>query len=239
MAVALLDIAVLVRFRRVDGLALQTVMVEQFPISLLEHGPVLPRRHGGRQRIGAMDLRYAAQFRQGVLQARAEALETLAEADRPRLPVGVGQYEVIDQMRKRLAADGDLQAGAVREVGRAQPARLMNLGEEDFLGRAVQGPPLLDAPLQGPQLGIGETAGIFPLQPGEQGLGFQAVVERQLLLNPGPNLGKGIRLGSPGMVHTHLAGQQAEPPVLAGSLLIHVGFGRRLTFGQVRQVAAA
>jgi hypothetical protein len=236
---ALLDIAVLVCLRRVDGLALQTVMVEQLPITLLEHGPVLPRRHGGRQRIGAMDLRYAAQFRQGVLQSRAEALEAFAKTDRPRLPVGVSQHEVIDQVRKRLTADGDVQAGAVREVGRAQPARLMDLGEEDFLGRAVQGPPLLDTPLQGPQLRVGEAAGIFPLQPGEQRLGFQAVVERQLLLDLVPDLGKGIGFGSPGMIHTHLAGQLTESPVLAGGLLVHVGFGSRLTFGQVRQVAAA
>jgi hypothetical protein len=238
LAMALLNIAILVRFRRVDGLALQTVMLEQVPITLLEHGPVLPRRHGGRQRIGAMHLRHAAQFRQGVLQARAEALEALAEADRPRLPVGVGQHEVVDQVRERLATDRDLQAGAVREVGRAQPARLMDLGEEDFLGRAVQSPPLLDTPLQGSQLLVGEAAGIFALQPGEQSFGFQAVVERQLLLDLVPDLGKGIGFGSPGMIHMHLAGQLTESPVLAGGLPIHVGFGSRLTFGQVHQVAA-
>ena len=239
LPVTLLRVAVLMRLGRVDGLAAHAVVPEQLRITLLERGPVLARRHGGRQRIGAMHLRHAAQFGQGVLQAFTEALEALAEADRPRLPVGVGQHEVVDQVRKRLAADGDVQPGAVREVGRTQPARFMHLGEKDFLGRAVQRPPLLDVPLQGAHLAVRKTTGILPLQPGEQRLAFQARVDAELFGAPLPDVGKRIGPGSPSMVHTHLAGQLAESPILAGSLVVDPGPGRRLTFAQVQQVEAA
>ena len=111
----------------------------------------------------------------------AEALAALGEADRAGLPVRVGQHEVVDQVVERAAVDGHAQVGAVGEVAGAQPAGVMHLGEEDLLGRPVQGPPLLDAPLQGPQLAVGEAAGEAALQVGEQGLGLQAGVELQLL----------------------------------------------------------
>jgi hypothetical protein len=173
---ALLHVAVLVRPGRVDGLALQAVVLQQALIALLKRVPLAAGRHGSRQRIGAMHLRHAAQFRQRVLPPRAETLEALGEADRAGLPVRVGQHEVVDQVGKRLAVDGNAQAGAVREVGGAEPAGLMHLREEHFLGRSVQGPPLFEAPLQGPQLAVGETAGQAPLQVGEDGLGLQSGV---------------------------------------------------------------
>jgi hypothetical protein len=145
----LLYVAVLVRPGRVDGLALQAVVLQQAVITLLKRVPLAAGRHGGCQRIGAVHLRHAAQFRQRVLQARAETLEALGEADRARLPVRVGQHEVVDQVCKRLTVDGNAQAGAVREVRGTQPTGLMHLGEEHFLGRSVQSPPLFETPLQG------------------------------------------------------------------------------------------
>ena len=146
---ALLHVAVLVRPSRVDGLALQAVVLQQALITLLKRVPLAAGRHGGGQRVGAMHLRHTAQLGQGVLQPGAEALEALGEANGARLPIRVGQHEVVDQVGKRLTVDRDAQAGAVREVGGTQPAGLMHLGEEHFLGRSVQGPPLLEAPLQG------------------------------------------------------------------------------------------
>lgn len=134
---ALLHVAVFVRPGRVDGLALQAVVLQQALITLLKRVPLATRRHGGCQRIGAVYLRHTAQFRQRVLQPGAETLEALGEADRARLPVRVGQHEVVDQVCKRLTVDGNAQAGAVREVRGTQPAGLMHLGEEHFLGRAV------------------------------------------------------------------------------------------------------
>jgi hypothetical protein len=134
-------------------------------------------------------------------------------------------------VRQRLTVDGDPQAGAVREVGRTQPTGMMHLGEEHFLGRSRQGPPLFDAPLQGPQLAIGEAAGVLALQPGEQRQGFQAGVEGQLLLDLGPDAGEGVGPRSPGMIHAYLAGQPAEPAILACRLVVDAGLGGGLSFG--------
>jgi hypothetical protein len=62
LAMALFHVAVLVRPRRVDGLALQAVVPQQTLIALLKRLPITAGRHGGGQRIGAMHLRRAAQF---------------------------------------------------------------------------------------------------------------------------------------------------------------------------------
>ena len=239
LAMALLHVAVLVRPGRVDGLPLQAVVPQQRLITLLKCRPVAARRHRRRQRIGAMNLRHAAQFGQRILQPRAEALETLGEADAAGLPVRVAQHEVIEQMRKRQTANGDLQARHVREVRSPEPSRLVDLPKEDLLGRSVQRPPLLDMPLQSPQLPLGKTPGVFTLQPGEQGLGLQAGVERQLLLDPRPHVGEGVGPGSPGMLHTHLAGQLAEPPILPCRLVVDPRLGRGLALGQVQLIEAA
>jgi hypothetical protein len=182
---------------------------------------------------------HAAQLGQGVLQAVAETLEALGEADGARLPVRVGQHEVVDQVRKRLAAEGDLQPRRVREVGGAEPAGFVDLREEDLLGRSVQGTPLLDMPLQGAQLAIRKAAGVFALEPGKQGLGLQAGVEGQLFLDARPDLGERVGPGSPGMLHAHLTGQLAEPAILAGGLVVEAGLGGRSALGQPLVIQAA
>jgi hypothetical protein len=147
LPVALLHVAVLVRLRRVDRLPLQAVVPQQRLVAPLEGRPIAARRDRGRQGVGAMHLGHAAQLGQGVLQAVAEALEALGEADGAGLPVGVGQHEVVDQMGERLAVDGHPQAAGVREVGGAQVAGLVDLAKEHLLGRPVQGAPQLDMPL--------------------------------------------------------------------------------------------
>jgi hypothetical protein len=237
--VALLDVAVLMGFAGVDRLALQTVVAQQRLIARPELVPLRSRRHRRTQAVRAMKLRHASQFGQGVLQAFAEALEALGEADRPRLPVRVGQDEVVHQVRQGRGRDGDAQVGAVSEVRGRQPARVVDLAEEDLLGRSVQGPPPLEAPLQSSQLAVGETSRILLLQPAEQGLGLQARVERQVLLEQGPDLGERVGPGSPGMFHAYLAGEFAEPPVAACGLVIHAGLGGRRPFAQPVQIEAA
>jgi hypothetical protein len=96
LAMALLHVAVLVRPRWVDGLALQAIVVQQALIALLKRVPIAAGWHRRRQRIGAVYLRHTAQFRQRVLQPRAEALEALGKAQRARFPVRVGQHEVVE-----------------------------------------------------------------------------------------------------------------------------------------------
>jgi hypothetical protein len=235
----LFHVAVLVRLRRVDGLALQTVVPQQGLVAALKGWSITPRRDRRGQGIGAMDPRHTAQLGQGILQPVAEALKTLGEADGAGLPVRVGQDEVVDQVGKRNATDRDLQARDVGEVRGTQPTRLVDLSEEDFLGRPVQGAPLLDVPLQGAELSVGEAAGIGALQPVKQGLGLQAGVEGQLFLQMRPDLGEGIGACSPGMLHAHLTGQLAEPAVLAGGLVVDAGFGGGLTSGQTLLIQAS
>jgi len=240
LAVALLDVAVLVGLAGVDGLAAHPVVAQQGLVTLLEDLPVAPGGHRRRQAVGAVDLRDAAQLPPGVLHARAEALEALGEADRTRLPVRVGQHVVVHQVREGRARDRHAQVGAVGEVTGAQAAGPMHLGEEHFLGRAVQGPPALDVALQRPQLALGKPAGVLALEPVEQGLGLQAGVQGQLLLDLGPDLGEGVRACPPRTLHgSHLAGQAAEPAVLAGGLVVHAGLGRCLALGESPQVEAA
>jgi hypothetical protein len=239
LVMTLLHVAVLVRLVRVDHLALHVVVPQQALITPLKRGAVAARRRRGGERIGAMHPRHATQLPQGVLQTGAQALEALGEADRPRLPVRVGQHEVVDQVRKRHAANGDAQLGAMREVGSTEPARFVDLGEKHFLGRPLHGPPLLDAPLQRPHLAVGEASGILCLQPGKQCLGQQTRVERQLFLDPRPHLREGVRACSPVMFHTHLAGQLAKPPILACRLLVDAGLGSRLPLGPAVMVEAA
>lgn len=75
LAVALLDIAVLVALARLDGLRLQAVVPQQRLVTLLERlRPLHARLDGRGQPVGAMHLRHAAEFPQGVLQPLAEAL---------------------------------------------------------------------------------------------------------------------------------------------------------------------
>lgn len=239
LAVTLLDIAVLVGLARLDRLPLKPVVPQQRLIPLLEDPGVRPRLHGRREPVGAVPRRHAAQFPQGVLEPLTEALQTLRKTDGAGLPVRVRQHEVVDQVREGRAGDGDPQLGTVGEVTGTQPARRVDLGEKDLLGGAGLGPPLPDPPLQGPHLAVGEAAGLLPLQGLEEGLGLQAGLEGQLLLDPGPDPLEGVRPCPPRVVHAYLAGQPLEPPVLACGLLVHAGLGRRLPFGDVPEVQAA
>jgi hypothetical protein len=237
---ALLTVAVLVGLGRLDRLPLQAVVPQQRLVTLGERRPRGPRRHGGRQSIRAVQLRHAAQFRQGILQPRAEALVALREADRPGLPVRVRQHEMVEQVVERHALDRHAQVAAVREITGTQPAWMMYLAEEHFLGAAVQGPPLLDAPLERPQLAVSELTGEAPLKIAEQRLGLQAGVEAERLFQLRPDGGERIRFGTPVSVHeSHLAGQPAQLPILAGGLRIEAGPGRRQLLGDTLAVATA
>jgi hypothetical protein len=105
---ALLGVAVLVGPARLDRLPLQTVMPQQCLVAFREESRAFrPRRNGRRQPVGAVQVRHPAQRRQGILQALAQALEALGEADHPGLPVRIGQHEMVDQVVEQHAVDGD------------------------------------------------------------------------------------------------------------------------------------
>jgi hypothetical protein len=222
-----------------DRLPLQPVVPQQGLIPLVERGPGCPWRHGGRQAVGAVQQRHAAQFPQGVLQPLAEALVALGEADGAGLPVRVGQHEVVDEVVERHAGYGHVQVGAVREVTGRQPAGVMHLSEEDLLRRSVLGPPLPDVPLQRAELAVGEAAGEAALQVGEQGLGLQAGVEAEQLFEARPDVGERVGPGTPVAVHaSDLRGQLAEAAVRAGGLGVEAGLGGGQFLGQPFAVEA-
>jgi hypothetical protein len=220
LAVALLDVAVLVALARLDGLRLQAVVPQQRLVALLERRRARNARlNGRRQPIGAMHLRHTAEFPQGVLQPLAEALVALGEAEGAGLPVGVRQHEVVDQVLEQRTVDGHAQLGAVREVAGTQPAGVMHLGEEHLLGRPGQGAPATDTPLQGAELPVGKAAGVASLQILEQGLGLQGGVEAKQLFQLWPDLGERVRPGAPVMGHAaDLTRQPSQAAVLAGRL---------------------
>jgi hypothetical protein len=236
--VPLLDVTVLVALAGLNRLPAEAVVPQQGLVASLEHVGVGPRLHRRRQPVGAMHLGYAAQLPQGVLQALAEALQTLRETDRARLPIRVGEHEVVNQVREGTAGNRHPQFIAVRKVRSGQPAGVVDLSEEDLLGWALLSPPPLDPSLQGPQLAVAETAGILPLQSLEDGLGFQARVEGQLFLQLGPDLDEGVGSRPPGVLHAYLARQLAQPPVLACGLLVHAGLGRRPPLGLLLVIEA-
>jgi hypothetical protein len=241
LAVALLHVPVLVSMRRLNRLPGQTVVTQQRLIALPQGRRTFrPRRDGRRQSVGAVHLRYAAQFPQSVLQALAEALVTLGKADRTGLPIGVGQDEVVDQMVEGRTSDGHTQVGAVGEVAGTQPSGMVNLREEHLLGRSGKSTPLLDASLQGSQLAIAKASGKAALQVGEQGFGLQSRVEPELLLQLRPHLGEGVGPCAVIAVHaSHLAGQLAEPAVLACRLGVNAGFIRCSLLGQSAEIKSS
>lgn len=207
---ALLTITVLVGPTRLNGLSLQAVVPQQTLVAFGERRPGRSRGHRCGQPIRAVQLRHATQLPQRVLEPFAQALVALREAHRARLPVGVGQHEMVDQMGERHPLDGHPQAVAVREVAGTQPSRYMYLVEEHLLRRARQRPPLFDPSLQRPQLAVGEPTGAAALQIHEQRLRLQAGVAPEHLFELRPDLGKRIRFGTPVSVHEpHLTGQPA------------------------------
>jgi hypothetical protein len=238
--VALLGVAVLVGLARLDRLALQVVVPQQCLVTLRERRSFGPRRHRRRQPIRAVPVRHAAQLPQSILQPFAQALVALREANCPRLPVRVRQHEVVDQVLERQALDGDPQATAVREIAGTEPPRIMHLAKEHLLRRAVQRPPLLDPPLQGPQLAVGELAGEAPLQIDEQGLRLQTRVEAKQLFQLWPDRDERVGFGAPVSVHElDLAGQPAQVPVLARGLRVDAGPSRCLLFADALAVEGA
>jgi hypothetical protein len=95
-SVSLLDVAVFVRMAGLDLLARHSIVGQQCLVTLgklLLLGEVV---YSGAHAIGTMSLRHTTQFDERVLQALAQGLEALREADRRRLPVRVGQHEMVD-----------------------------------------------------------------------------------------------------------------------------------------------
>lgn len=147
---------------------------------------------------------------------------------------------MVDQVVEGHAGDGHTQRGAVCEVAGAQPSGVVDLGEEHLLGRSGKGAPLLDAPLQRPQLTIGKASRKAALQVGEQGFGLQSGVEPELRFQLRPDLGEGVGPRTVVAVHaSHLAGQLAESTVLACRLGIDAGLVSGSLLGQSSEIESS
>jgi len=219
----LLDVAILVGLSRLDRLAFELVMREQPLVSSSEHLGFWIAVDRGGQAIGAVSPWDSSQFPQGVLDSFGEALEALGEADGAGLPVGVGEHEVIDHVVERLAEDGDAELGHAGEVALGEPPRLVDLGEEDLLGRPFEGTPLFDPALQGPELDIGETTREASLQVEKEGLGLEPRVEPEQFEEFGPDVLERVLPGPPGVRDSSLTGERVGVAVLACRLLVDFG----------------
>src|SRR5262249_21364257 len=131
------------------------------------------------------------------------------------------------QVRKTLPLDRDPQLTHVREIGSAQPPRVVSLGEEHFLRRPFRGSPDFHSSLQRAQLPVYKTPLITLLQIFKDRLGFQPVVHLQQVPHFFPNLLKGTLPGSPPRPRRQLARQSSQSSILARRLGIHARFGRR------------
>src|SRR5215469_7399397 len=72
-------------------------------------------------------------------RSRSEAILTgfrnSRETNRPRLPVGIGQHEVIQQVWEGLVLDGNRQVRAMDEIGGTQPPRMVLLAKKHLFAR--------------------------------------------------------------------------------------------------------
>ena len=117
--VGLLDVAVLVGDAGVVGGGLHAVVGHQRQVALGELRAAARADHvdGGAEVVGAVELGHAAELPEAGLQAFGERLEALREAELDRLDIGVGQHQVVDQVRERHAGQRDAEVGHVGEVG--------------------------------------------------------------------------------------------------------------------------
>ena len=84
----------------------------------------------------------SAEIPKSILQAPAECLKGLGEADHNRLPVGVGQGEVVEHVVERLAVNRNPQRVHGSEVGSPQVAWMVDLCEHHLPVRACRSLPI-------------------------------------------------------------------------------------------------
>jgi hypothetical protein len=229
MPVRRLGVAIFVGLPRLDLLAHQAVMFQQALVTFREVASLRQIVHRAAHPVAAMPLGHATQFPQRVLQAHTQALEALGKAQRHRLPIRVGQHEVVDQMIEALPRDAHIQTVHVREVRSAQPARMMNLAEVHLPPGSVRGPPLLDTPLQRPQLSLVKPSRILPQKPIPEGLDLELGRLLQLRGHFRPDLGERVYARAPrAWLRIPFAGTPLHVPIPPCRLSIDTRQARRL-----------
>ena len=122
--VRLLHHAILVRLTRLDARRAQPVVIEHRGEPLRQHAPAavpqLVRRR--REIVRAHHLRHSAERPQGALQPLDQRLERLAERQLRKPPAADAEHELEQQVRERLAGDGDAELPAcVKSNGASRP----------------------------------------------------------------------------------------------------------------------
>jgi hypothetical protein len=172
MSVLTFDGAVLVRHPGVVAGRYHLVVRAQRLIAtgLVEPGIVIEIAERGRETVGAVLDRHAAERPKGVLQADGERGETLAPQHRlGMLPSRVGQHEVIQPMIQRLAGNADADIGHVGEIRLRLLSRHMVLTEDHLAIGAVFGAPGTNPTLQASTQPIPILTGMTQLHLLEQG----------------------------------------------------------------------
>lgn len=107
--VALLDVPVFVCLAGLGLSAFESVVAKESLVVARELLGVLDLLDRGAEAIGLMDSGHPAERPESILDPDAQTLEALGEANRAGLPVRIRQNEVVEQVRERLALDGDLE----------------------------------------------------------------------------------------------------------------------------------
>ena len=166
VAVLAFDGAVLVCDARIVARRCHAVMLAQRLVAagLVGGGIPVEVAERGREAVGAMFDRRAAERPQRVLQATGQGGEALAAQHRLGvLPAGIGQDEVIQPVRQRLPGDVDAEVGHVGEVRQALLAGRVVLPEDHLSLWAMLGAPAAHAALDGAAQAIPIAVGMAQL----------------------------------------------------------------------------
>ena len=130
---------------------------------------------GGREPVGAVLARHAAELPKRLLQALGQggvALPALNDTD--MLPAREGEPEVVEHVLERPAGKGHREAVGMGEVGQRLATGRMLLPEDQLALGTLGRPPMGDVALQSAQQPVRVTAGMQPLQFFKQGRGANA-----------------------------------------------------------------
>lgn len=226
----LLDIAVLMRNASLVSGRLHAIMRHQGGIA---RGKVLASvlvklMHGGGKVVGAMLERHPTKLPEARLDPFGQRLEALREADLHGFDVGVGQDQMVEQVREGLVGQRDAKVGHMREVGLGAHSGVMDLGEDHRTVGAIKGAPVSNMALERAKLALLIAAGVLLTQGGEERVGLEGGVALHLLLDPGPVSRKWIRAGAVGARLLELTGQGTLALVFACGVGMHTCAGGSL-----------
>jgi hypothetical protein len=175
--------------------------------------------------------RQAAELSEAGFEPFSQRLETLGKAELDGLDIGVGEHEVVEQMRKRLLGERDTEVAQVGEVGLGTNAGVVHLSEHDLTVRAVERTPAGNMALERTELARLVALRMLATEFGEERVGLESGVAFEMGLYPGPVGLEGIGAGAIGARLPELAGEGAPSLVLAGGIGMHAGSRGSLFLG--------